>query len=37
VATFEFVPPTAAAGKLFYLQAFEPATCRSSNQVSERF
>jgi PKD repeat protein len=37
VATFTFVPPSTSAGKLFYLQAFEAASCRASNQVSERF
>jgi len=37
VATFVFTPPIGTAGKLFYLQAFEPASCKASNQVSERF
>jgi galactose oxidase-like protein/carboxypeptidase family protein/PKD domain-containing protein/Kelch motif protein len=36
VATFVFIPPTTSAGKLFYFQAFEPGTCKTSNQVSDR-
>ena len=37
IANVLITPPASSAGKVFFFQAVEPASCRSSNVGSDRF